>query len=141
MRMILVLATAAAAAPALAQDVQRYTMERTPTGYVRMDNQTGEMSICAEQSGQMVCKLAADDRRAYESDIDRLTRRVDELEQRLGALEAKSPAPASDLPSEETFEQSLNYMERFFRRFMGIVKDFEREEETTPQTPGSPQRT
>ena len=141
MRLILALAIAASAGPAFAQDTQRYTMERTADGYVRMDSQTGEMSICLEQSGQLVCKLAADDRQAYESDIDRLTTRIDRLEQRLGVLEGKAPAVTEQLPPEETFEQSLNYMERFFRRFMGIVKDFEREQETPPQTPDSPQRT
>lgn len=141
MRLILALAIAASAAPAFAQDNQRYTMERTPDGYVRMDNQTGEMSICHEQSGQLACKLAADDRKAYDSDIDRLTRRIDTLEQRLGALEGKAPVVNDQLPSEETFEQSLNYMERFFRRFMGIVKDFENEEKAAPPPTGSPQRT
>lgn len=142
MRLILTLAIAVSAVPAFAQDAQRYTMEPTPDGYVRMDNQTGEMSICSEQSGQLVCKLAADDRKAYETDVDRLTRRLDALEQRLALLEGKAPAPVTEqLPSEETFEQSLNYMERFFRRFMGIVKDFENEEKTSPPPAGSPQRT
>ncbi len=141
MRLILALTIAATAAPALALDVQRYTLDKTATGYVRMDNQTGEMSICTEQSGQLTCRLAADDRKAIESDVDRLTARIDPLEQRLGALEGKPPAAAGELPSEENFEQGLNYMERFFRRFMDIVKDFEREEEAPPQMPGTPQRT
>lgn len=142
MRLILALTIAVTSAPVLAQETERYSIEQTPTSIVRMDKRTGEMSICTEQSGQLVCKLAADDRQAYESDIDRLTRRIDGLEQRLGALEGnKPPATTSELPSEETFEQSLNYMERFFRRFMGIVKEMERDDAAPPQTPGNPQRT
>ena len=41
-------------------------------GYVRMDTQTGEMSICEEKSGQLVCKMAADERTAFQDEIDRL---------------------------------------------------------------------
>ena len=40
-----------------------------------MDTQTGEMSICEERSGQLVCKLAADERSAFQDDVDRLEAR------------------------------------------------------------------
>ena len=35
------------------------------------------------------------------------------------------------LPTEEDFEKTMGYMERFFRRFMGIVKDFEKDGRVT----------
>lgn len=113
-----------AAAPSFAQEADRYQMERSPDGYIRLDKKTGEMSICTDQAGQLVCKLAADDRNAYDSALDRLQASVDVLEQRVAALETN---PKSDLPTETEFEQTMTYMQRFFRGFLDVVKEFDRE--------------
>lgn len=135
------LVLAATVPAAIAQEAEtRYTLEKTPDGYVRMDTRTGEMSVCTERTGQLVCRLAVDERSAWQEEIDRLTRRLDEVERRLGALEG-SPAPQTALPSEEQFEQSLTFMERFFRRFIDIVKDLEAETDTTKPEVPSPQKT
>lgn len=118
---------AIAASPAFTQDVERYQLERTADGYVRLDTTTGRMSICQETGGQLVCRAAVEEREAYERDVGTLHERLDALEERVAALEGASGAA---LPSDEEFEQTLGYMERFFRRFMGIVRDFE--DETPP---------
>ena len=47
----------------IAAETERYRMEKSTTGYVRIDTETGEMSICEERTGQLVCKVAADERR------------------------------------------------------------------------------
>lgn len=134
-------ALAATIPAAVAQEAEtRYTLERTPDGYVRMDTRTGEMSVCTERTGQLVCRLAADERSAWQDEIDRLTRRLDEMEKHLGALEG-SPTPQTALPSEEQFERSLTFMERFFRRFIDIVKDLEAETDTAKPEAPSPQKT
>lgn len=114
-----------AVSPSLAQDVERYQIERTDEGYVRLDTTNGRMTLCQERGGQLVCKMAVEERTAYEDQLDELQARVDALEDRLAALE--SGQPAAQLPSEEEFEQTLGYMERFFRRFLGIVQDLDRE--------------
>jgi hypothetical protein len=114
--------------PAMAQDTDRYTMEKSNNGYVRMDRKTGEMSICEERSGQLVCKLAADERSAFQDEVDRLQDRLSGLEKRVAEIETTSRLnPNALLPDEESFEKSLGYMERFFRRFMDIVKDFDQD--------------
>jgi hypothetical protein len=112
---------------ASAEEPGRYTLEKSATGYVRMDRQTGEMSICEERGGQLVCKLAADERAAFQDEIDRMQEKLAGLEQRLGAVE-QNPIlnPQNLLPTDEQFEKSLSYMERFFRRFMDIVKDMDK---------------
>ncbi|MBL8584654.1 MAG: hypothetical protein JNL61_20810 [Rhizobiaceae bacterium] len=129
--------------PASAQDEDRYTLERTDDGYVRMDRRTGTMSLCNERDGQLVCRLAADDRDALESEIDRLSGALSALTERVDALEGKAAehnGGAAGLPSESEFEQGLSYMERFFRRFMGIVQEFDRSRRD--ETPGpDPQKT
>ena len=111
--------------PASAQEVERYQLERTQDGYVRLDTVTGRMTLCAERDGQLVCRMATEDRTAYDNEIDALQARVDALEARITALE--SGAPASALSEDQEFERTMGYMERFFRRFMGIVKDLERD--------------
>ncbi len=110
---------------------ERYAIERTADGYVRLDTRTGQMSACAEQSGQLVCRLAVDDREALQDDIDALQARLAAVEDRLAALEG---LPAAGLPSEDEFEQSLSYMEQFFRRFMGLVKEFDSEQPAPDRT-------
>jgi hypothetical protein len=120
----------AATAGAAAQD-ERYAIERSEDGYVRMDTRTGQMSICSEQSGQLVCRLAVDDREALQDDLEALQARLTAVENRLSALEG---VPAAGLPSEDEFEQSLSYMERFFRRFMGLVKEFDGERPAPDRT-------
>lgn len=40
------------AASAFSEEANRYRLEKSATGYVRMDTQTGAMSICEERAGQ-----------------------------------------------------------------------------------------
>ena len=116
---------------AQAQEVERYRLEKTPSGFVRMDTQTGAMSTCIEQGEQLVCRMAADERAAFQDDIERLHERVEQLDERVAKLEnSLSQRLQSNLPSEEEFDKTMSYMERFFRGFMDIVRDLNR-----PETP------
>lgn len=125
-RLVLVAAGLTAfAVPALAQD-DRYRLERTDTGYIRLDTRTGAMSVCEETSGNLVCRMAADERAAFEAEIERLEGKIDGLDKRMAAVE-NSPLlkPENLLPSDEQIDKSLDTMEKFFRRFMEIVRDAE----------------
>lgn len=122
------LGTGFLASSAYAQDNGRYRIEGTETGYVRLDTRTGALSVCNEQQGQLICKMATEDREAYENDISDLQDRVKKLEDKLAAVESgAASATSSKLPSEAEFEQSLGYMERFMRRFMDVAKSFDSE--------------
>jgi flagellar motility protein MotE (MotC chaperone) len=131
-----------AASVAQAADTERYRLEKSESGYVRMDTQTGEMSICEERAGQLVCKLAADERKAYQDQADRLQSELKALDERVAALE-KSPLinPKSVLPTDEEFEKTMGYMERFMRRFMGIAKDLDQDNKTPGVQPSDPNKT
>lgn len=138
-----VVLTMLASTNANAAETERYRLEKTDTGYVRMDTQTGEMSICEERTGQLICKLATDARTAFEGEVERLQEAVAALEERIARIEAALPAKSqSALPSEEEFEQTLGYMERFLRRFMGIAKDMQDDSKTpSPQEAPAPNKT
>lgn len=108
------------------EEVDRYRLEKTETGYVRMDTATGEMSICEEKSGQLVCKVATEERTAFQDEIDTLQEKLDRLEERVASLEKRPAIPEALLPSEQEFDKTMDFMEKFFHRFMGIVKDLEK---------------
>jgi len=126
---------------ALAEETTTYTLERTETGYVRMNNRTGEMSICQERAGQLVCKLAAEERLAYDEDIADLKARVAKLEDTVSNMGRLPPAVRDSLPSSEDFERGLSYIEKFMRRFMGIAKEFENEGKESGPNDQLPQKT
>lgn len=117
-----------AAAPAAGAEM-RFDMHRDGDRWVRLDRQTGAISVCRDERGELVCRMSADDRAAWDAEIADLHARIDRLEGRVAALE-RDPAPSGEngLPSEEEFEKTLGFMEKFMRRFMGIVKDMENEE-------------
>ncbi|EPF00171.1 hypothetical protein [Rhizobium grahamii] len=108
-------------------EASRFQLERSGDHFVRLDRQTGAMSLCEEKDGTLVCRMAADERAAYEQELDRLSARVT-------ALENKSIVNKA-LPSDEEINRSIGIMERWMRSFMGIVKEFQSEEDrnTLPQ--------
>lgn len=120
--MLAAMALLAMTATAAHAQTARFALEKTEDGFVRMDTETGQMSVCSLTNDQLVCKMAADERTAFDADIAALEDRVALLEQRLG--EGAATAPEGDLPNEQEFEQTLDYMERFMNRFLGIVEGF-----------------
>jgi len=123
------------AVSAHANDAERYRLEKSANGYVRLDTQTGAMSICEDKDGQLVCRMAADERTAFQDEIDRLQDKVKGLDERVSKLEnSLTQKLESSLPSEEDFNRTMSYMERFLRSFMGIVKDMQKDEPAPQKT-------
>lgn len=115
------------AIPAIAQDDARYQMEKTADGFIRLDKQTGDMSICKEQAGQLVCRASADDKASLADEIGRIDGRLAKIEEKLTAMEKSGISSGDGMPTDEEFEKTMGYMEKFFRRFMGVVKDLNEE--------------
>lgn len=130
---------ALAAGSAQAEGEGRYRMEKTDGGLVRLDTATGEVSLCREQEGQIVCRMAADERAAFEKELDLLTKRVEALEK--GGATGETAAKPS-LPTDEEIDRTMTIMEKMMQRFMGIVKNLEEgEEEIAPGKDAVPQKT
>ena len=109
---------------------QRFQLERTENGLVRLDRQSGAISLCREENGALSCRMAADARAAYEQELELLEKRVTALEERL-----KEGVPSRDFPGEAEIEQGLSVMERFMRRFMAIIEEFTNEREQQEPAP------
>jgi len=113
---------------AMAQDAatDRYTLEKSESGFVRLDRQTGAVTLCTEADGTLTCRMAADERAAYDADLARLEKRVEALEKRVAEGTA---AKSGELPSDAEIDRSIGIMERFMRTFFGLVQEFQGQEQ------------
>jgi hypothetical protein len=95
------------------------------------------VTLCTEANGTLTCRMAADERAAYDEDLGRLEERVEALERQMAN---GAPARGGDLPSDTEIDRSIGIMERFMRAFFNLVQEFQGEERNTEQAP-APDRT
>ena len=117
-------------------DRDRYTLEKSESGFVRLDRHTGAVTLCSEADGTLTCRMAADEREAYDADLARLEKRVEALEKQMGdGMSARTGEP-----SDAEIDRSIGIMERFMRAFFGLVQEF-KEDERADQPGNIPDRT
>jgi len=64
--------------PALAEEATpdngggRYTFNKVPEGFLRLDAQTGEVSVCSQRAVGWACQAVPEDRAVLENEIARL---------------------------------------------------------------------
>lgn len=124
--------------PAQSQEAiaNRFILEKTENGFVRMDTGTGEMSVCSLEEGKMVCRLTADERRAYEDALSDLSDRFAALERRLQTR--KPNEEMTGIPGDAELDRALAAVEKMMRGFFGMVEDLRREFEVSPKDPAAP---
>ncbi|WP_136659846.1 hypothetical protein [Nitratireductor sp. XY-223] len=110
-------------APVSAQE-NRFVIEPSGDGFVRLDSYTGEISVCSEAEGQIVCRMAADERRALEEEIDLLEERIAALER---SLEERPGGRENRFPTDEEIDRTFGVMENLMRRFLGVIEDIEKD--------------
>jgi hypothetical protein len=69
-------------------DNNRFTIEQTLDGFLRLDRRTGEMSFCRVKESGLSCTATAEERAAWEAEISRLADRIARIEKELAALGA-----------------------------------------------------
>jgi hypothetical protein len=111
-------------------NTDRYTLEKSESGFVRLDRQTGAVTLCTEADGTLTCRMAADERAAYDEDLARLEKRVEALEKQIADGTA---ARSGELPSDAEIDRSIGIMERFMRAFFGLVQEFQGEQQENQQ--------
>ena len=100
----------------------RYTMTPTEGGFLRLDTQAGSVSFCTVKDGLSLCRASADEKAALEAEVSRLRRENAELRSKLSGAPTAQPN-GSGMPSEEEFERTLSFTERFLRRMMKILRE------------------
>ncbi|QCK87094.1 hypothetical protein E8L99_15665 [Phreatobacter aquaticus] len=126
----LALAQTPGAIPAPRDVDGRFVLRETPEGFLRMDSRTGQISLCARQSGGLTCRLVPDDRTALEAEVERLKAENEALKRGGATALAKPPTDgtATQLPSDQDIDRALSIAERVWRKFMQIMRDTEQEQ-------------
>jgi hypothetical protein len=88
--------------PALAEEATpdnaegRYTFSKVPEGFLRLDTQSGEVSVCSQRAVGWACQAAPEDRAVLENEIARL--RSENAALKKDILARGLPLPAGTMP-------------------------------------------
>ncbi len=144
--LILVLFTVLSGQALAAPDAPgRYSMTATKNGMLRLDTQTGAVSLCTGSAGRWVCRSVADDRLALENEIDRLSDENGQLREEIARLqkEAKPLEPSTTpslappdkkpqpdarnswRPSDEDVEEFMTFFEKIMKRFKQLAESMQ----------------
>jgi hypothetical protein len=136
------------AVPAMAEDAVpdtaggRYSFSKAADGFIRLDTQTGEVSLCSRKPVGSACEAAPEDRAVLENEIARLQRENAALKKNLlarglplppgtmplaqdGGLQNEPPQnalPNVRLPSDADIDRVVDFAGRVWHRFMEAVE-------------------
>ena len=115
----------------------RYIVRKAEDGWFRIDQNTGQASLCKAGEVGFVCELVPDDRDALLDEITRLAEenamlraRIDRAETEGGA--EQSGEPGLDLPSEEDVDRMMSQFRVLVDRFLQTIQELH-EEYTQPE--------
>ena len=114
-------------------------------GVIRLDTQTGNMSMCKSRSeGSWQCESLPDERAALQLELDRLVNENKELHGSVKRLEDLAGIPEDKrerqagrgpetekgigrlpLPTEADVDQAMNYIRGMLKKFKDKLKEFE----------------
>ena len=141
-----VTAVVLSALPAAAQNAApdseggRYFFNRVEDSYLRLDQQTGQVSLCNRRSVGWACYPVPDERTALEEEITRLQKDNAALKKEMLARgivlpgmkqsqvnpEAKSD-PNLKMPSDAEIDRVMGVMEKMWRRLVEMVQRVQKE--------------
>lgn len=127
----------------------RYSLQQVDGGVIRMDTQSGALSLCKKQSGeQWACESLPDERKALQLEIDRLSKENGELHAEMKRLEddlrkdrhaekgpdARGPDTRGPdtrgpvigkLPTEDDVDRAMSYLKGMYKKLKEKLKEFE----------------
>lgn len=134
----------------------RYTVTPTEGGFIRMDTQTGAMSMCAGKEGEWTCKAMPDDQKVLQDKIAQLeaeNRKLQDENRRLEDVLGLGPDKPADgsspsqpgpsgapkesfkLPTEKDLDQAFDYFEGMLKKFQDRLKKLEDQEKRDGSVP------
>lgn len=105
----------------------RYTMQPVEGGFLRLDTESGAVSLCTKQASGFACESVPDGR-AQPTELERLAAENRELRaevMRLSEQRGSHRERKFELPSEEDVDKALNYIDRMVKKFRDRFKDLE----------------
>lgn len=136
----------------------RYTMKETDDGFIRLDTQTGAMSLCKKQNDDFACQLIPESQDRIQSKLEDLAREnkqlraeIERLEKHFGigpdsdpgsapGQERNGPGPQAgqgrlQIPSEKDVDQLFDYVEGMLKKFRERIERLEKHSEGREETP------
>ena len=116
----------------------RYLLRKAEDGWFRVDQKTGQASLCREGNVGFTCELVPDDRDALLDEITRLAEENAMLRAQVAKggkpqLPGKADTPDAKkddgikLPSREDLDKVMETFRAMAERFMAMVKDLEKQ--------------
>jgi len=122
---------------------QRYAFNRVDGGFVRLDNNTGQVAFCSAHAAGWACEVVPEDRAALDKEIARLQDEVAALKQEVAVLRAPPPLPVPPPPQpvpppaakNDEFSRNLHkdlararaYLKRTWQRVVEMVGGFQKD--------------
>ena len=135
--------SALAEAPMPAGSPGRFTMIPADGGVLRMDTETGAISMCRSAAGAWSCTMLPDDRAALADEVTRLKSENEDLKSSVKRLEDMAGLPPADgaakpqgrlqLPTEEDVDKAMTYVERMLKKFKDKLKELEADQDRQGQ--------
>jgi hypothetical protein len=124
--------------PAPAGPAPRYSFHRVEDGFLRLDTQTGQVTLCSAHAVGWACQAVPEERTALEQEIERLRDQVEHLRQEIATLRPPQPprppadlTPRSDqggglkMPTDEDIARARAAVENAWRRLMEMMKNLQ----------------
>jgi hypothetical protein len=119
----------------------RYAFNRVDNGFLRLDNQTGQVAFCSEHAIGWACQALPEDRAALEKEIARLQDEVASLRSEIAALREPPPPPrppadltppTADKSEDATklrddLERARAAFENAWRRLVEMIVNFQKD--------------
>lgn len=126
----------------------RYSFQRVDGGFLRLDNESGQIAFCSPHTVGWACQAVPEDRAAFEREIARLQGEVSGLQEQVVSLRqeiaslreppppARPPAdltPHSDkdgglkMPSDEEIARARVAVEHAWRRLVDMIVNFQKD--------------
>lgn len=104
----------------------RYVLEKVEQGFLRLDSQTGVMSLCAVSSGVWECSAVKDEGLDGTKELGRLRDENEGLKKRLAELEKNGAT--TKLPSDQEVDRMMDIFGKMFDRFLDFAREMDGKE-------------
>lgn len=117
----------------------RFTFSRVNEDYVRLDNRTGQVSVCSKRTVGWTCQLAPEDRGVLENEITRLQEENASLKKELlahalplpGSMKGEPPAARNErpfsLPSDPNIDRMKVMVEKAWQRLVDMISALQKD--------------
>ena len=108
----------------------RFSMVPVDGGFLRMDTDTGTVSLCTKKAGAWACETVPDDYKAIQEENAALKRELGELR---GDRKTAKADRKLELPTEEEVDKAIGQFDKYLKKFKGLIEKY--------QSPDGPGRT